>query len=91
MEADLSHRHDGKVVRFFHNGDFSGDVRMLVPPHFVSIKGIVVSSAVEHVEIEIPMSDILGLVAEAVRANQIGKLEQMSVAELLGLEGIVDE
>ena len=70
-------------VRFHHNGDFSGDVR-IVKDGVHSGDG---SDAVSRsYAMEIPMSVIVALVAELVRRDRIRRLETMSDNELLGID-----
>lgn len=65
------HTTEGNKARFFHNGDFSGNVQ------------IVVKATGE--EIEIPFEDIKTLVAEYVRRDRIRWLQQATDDAALGL------
>jgi hypothetical protein len=66
------HTTEGKKYRFFHHGDFSGDVKIM------EIKtGEIVA--------EVPFEDLKRLVAAKVMNERIAKLEQMEDDELLGL------
>lgn len=66
------HKTEGKKFRFFHHGDFSGDVKIM------DIKtGEIVT--------EVPFDDLKRLVASCVMHRKIAKLEEMDDDELLGL------
>lgn len=58
-----------KDTRFHHNGDFSGDIRIVRDGR----------------EMEVPFKDILALVARFVRDERIAVLEQATPREILGL------
>ncbi len=62
---------------FVHHGDYSGDVKIWA----------VGDSPGQHAEpaLEIPMTVLVQLVAEYVRAEKIAELEQLAAAALLGL------
>lgn len=63
---------EGKTHRFFHHGDYSGDVKIM------EIKtGQIVT--------EVPFADIKRLVASYVMHEKISKLEQMNDNKILGL------
>ncbi len=72
--------------RFHHNGDYSGDVRIIVP-----------ADKVDHIdwpipgdgtfEIVIPFEVLGEFVAESVADARIGRLEQLEWYEVLGLRG----
>ena len=63
------HTFEGKSVRIFHDGDFSG-------------KAIIFDKNKE-IELEVDMKDLIDLVAEKIRSDKIGVLEQMSSEEIL--------
>jgi hypothetical protein len=66
------HTTEGKKYRFFHNGDFSGDVKIM------EIKtGEIVA--------EVPFDDLKRIVASMLMYERIAKIEQMEDDELLGL------
>ena len=66
------HKTEGIKFRFFHNGDFSGDVQILEIE-----TGKVVAI--------VPFEDLKRLVASHVMHKRIAKLEEMNDDELLGL------
>lgn len=76
--------HTFKATRgtvFNYNSDMSGDVIISsndINKQCVNWSGVMVL-------IEIPTFDILEFVAEVIRIQQISKLEQMDVCELLDL------
>ena len=65
------HTFEGKSVRIFHDGDFSG-------------KAIIFDKNKE-IEVEVDMTDLIDLVAEKIRSDKICALEQMSSEEILSL------
>lgn len=70
----MHHFKGNKGTEFFHNGDFSGNVSIKVP----------VSKSVSQ-EIEVAFEDLKELVAEFVRSEKIGKLEDAEADEILGV------
>ncbi len=72
--------------RFHHNGDYSGDVRIIVP-----------ADKVDHIDwptpadgtfqITIPFEVLAEFVGEAVRDARESRLEQLEWYEVLGLRG----
>jgi hypothetical protein len=78
------HSTDGKEVTFHHNGDYSGDVLIVVQAHKVAHYEST-SHTSEHYEIEIPFNDLKMLVAEYVRGEKVDRLEQAEDDEVFGL------
>ena len=66
------HTFNGKKTRIHFNSDMSGDC-------------IVINTDTEQ-KVEIPCEDIISFVAEYVRSERIGKIEQMGTDEILGLK-----
>lgn len=60
---------NGKAVRFFHNGDFSGDV-------------VIVRADTEE-QMQVPFADLKALVAAWVVQTRIAALEQMTDDQVL--------
>ena len=58
-----------KDTNFHYNSDLSGDVIIISGGEEITIAG----------------SDILGLIAEFIREQEIEKIEQMTVNELIGI------
>jgi hypothetical protein len=69
------HTFKGKKACFNYNSDFSGEVIITVP----------LSHGLGSATIEVNGQDILDLVAEHIRLEKIGRLEQLSTEELLGV------
>lgn len=65
------HTTEGKRFRFFHNGDFSGHVRVI--------------NKKSNETMEILFEDIKSLAAEYVRQEKISKLENCTDDGVLGL------
>jgi len=63
------HTTEATKYRFFHNGDYSGDVKVM--------------NKETKEEIEIPFEDIKRLVASWVMSEKISRLEQAEDDELL--------
>lgn len=63
------HTTEGTKYRFFHNGDYSGDVKAM--------------NKETKEEIEIPFEDLKRLVANWVMTEKISRLEQAEDDELL--------
>jgi hypothetical protein len=72
--------HTSKIneTRFVHNGDFSGDIRVLVKPEQVQRLDWPDELGGSVVEVEIPFDDLKGIVFEYLRRRQIAALENMS-------------
>ena len=66
------HTYNGNSCRIHYNSDMSGEV--------------CINSKTSDKEITVDAQDILDFVAEYVRSQKIGKLEQMTNKEILGLE-----
>ena len=66
------HTTNGKKIRFFHNGDYSGDVKMIEIKTGKEIG-------------EVPFDDLKTLVAQYVRDERVQKLEDASDDHVLGL------
>jgi hypothetical protein len=71
--------HSTKIngTRFFHNGDFSGEVKIQVQPSQVERTDWPEEVGGSVVEVEIPFDDLRGLVFQYLRRRQISALEQM--------------
>jgi hypothetical protein len=75
----VSHQLETCGIRFFFNGDFSGDVTIVTPaapgtpPH-------------EAPTFDVPFTALKELVAEAVRRKKISDLEDLEADELLGFD-----
>lgn len=67
--------------KYFHNGDFSGDVVAYIPNGSVTY-----DSGFETCEASIPMDDILFLAALRVRSALVERAESASDREILGLD-----
>ena len=65
------HTFNGKKTIIHYNSDMSGDC-------------IIFNKETEQ-EVEVPCEDILDFVANYVRSQKIGKLEQMETKDILGL------
>jgi len=66
---------------FHFNGDYSGDVGIVVPAERVkAIRGVYVGASIE---IRVPFDDLQKLVASKIRTDLISRVEQMSDDELL--------
>lgn len=63
----ISHVHEESNVRFFHNGDFSGDV---IIKH-------------GETEVFVPYAALLSLVAEQIRQERISEIEQADTETLV--------
>lgn len=66
------HTFNGKKTTIHYNSDMSGDC-------------VIFNKETEQ-KVEVSCEDILEFVAEYVRSQKIGKLEQMGSKEILGLE-----
>jgi hypothetical protein len=65
------HTTQGKKVIFLHNGDYSGDVKIVV--------------RATGQEIEVPFTDLKRLIADYVMSEKISRLEQAKHDEILGI------
>lgn len=82
----MSHSLEGKAARFIYSpGDFEEDVRVIVHSKRVARYGE------GPCEVHIPMMDLLGFVAEVVRARRISEIEQAEVLDVLGLKKDADD
>lgn len=66
------HTFNGKKTRIHYNSDMSGN--------------IIIQNKDYDLELSVLGEDIIDFVAEYVRSQKIGKLEQMDSKEILGLE-----
>lgn len=66
------HTFEGKSVRFFHHGDFEGEV--------------VITNKETNEQMIVEMEDLINLVGEKVRCEKIGEIQSKTGRELLGLE-----
>lgn len=90
------HRTDGPSGQsYFHNGDFSGPVRIDAATaqseeEAEKKSGVVVipsDGKYGDVEVFIPGKDILHLAAEYIRNRKVSAIEQMTTAQLLSEKG----
>jgi hypothetical protein len=77
IEEQTMHTSKINETRFVHNGDFSGDIRVLVKPEQVQRLDVPMLGG-SVVEMEIPFDDLKGIVFEYLRRRQIAALENMS-------------
>jgi hypothetical protein len=68
--------------RYHHNGDFSGDVHIVVSADEIDRDVFV---GVQFFAVRLPMRDILEIAAAQVRQDRIGQIEQADARSLLGL------
>lgn len=66
------HTTSGTRFRYFHNGDFSGDVQ-------------IADKDTGETLLTVPFADLALLVAERIRLDRISDLESASVKEVLGV------
>lgn len=67
-----------------HNGDFSGDVILNLPESAVEFE--TVNGSNRKAAVTISFFALATIVAKAVRNNKIEKIENMDIADLLGLD-----
>lgn len=68
----MAHTFEGKTIRIFHNGDFSGDVTIVSK-----------TSADSGVEFQVDFEDLKDFIAEYVRSELIAFTEQATSNQLL--------
>lgn len=69
-------------VTYFHNGDFSGNVKILVPTDMADVEPV---ENTDFIEIEVPFEDLKALVARYVRRRKIADFEREEDDVILGI------
>jgi hypothetical protein len=70
----MSQTYFGNDANFFYNGDFSGKIDIIYKP-----------TSLHSVRISIDAEDILGLVAEHIKSELVGKVESMDTKKVFSL------
>jgi hypothetical protein len=73
---------DGRI--FLTDGSFTGNVRIRVPHENVDMDFVPGGGA--YVTVTLAWDDVVAMVAEKIRDSRLGMLEQMTPAQLLGLD-----
>lgn len=76
------HTYKASKITFQHNGDYSGDIHVLVP------KSVTHETGLSNIRVIVPFTDILDFVLEFVRTEMIDRVEHMSRHDLLVLLGL---
>lgn len=69
------HTHKTPNATFHHNGDYSGDIQIMVEPQMVE-------SVFGKVQVTIPFKDLRALVFQYLRRKMVSELEDMSDKDL---------
>jgi hypothetical protein len=76
-----SHLVNNLPVTIHYNGDYSGDIQLIVPRELVTK----CEFSNDHFEVTLDFKTLAEFVADAIRASRISKLEQADYTELLNI------
>lgn len=76
------HTFKASKITFQHNGDYSGDIHVLVP------KSVTHETGLSNIRVIVPFTDILDFVLNYVQGSIIDRVENMSKRDVLILLGL---